>query len=193
MIYIIHRVNKISELKEINKDYGVEVDVRINNNTLYLNHEPSGKGDNFEKYLDSFNHKFLIANIKDSGIENLVINLLKNRNINFFLLDVEYPFIFQSIEKGFREIAIRLSIFEPYENLLSVKDYFDWIWIDSYKSNPLVNVDLNFLRQKKISLVCPSRWQQKNEIMLYKEFSKINNICFHSVMTSLECIKYWDE
>ena len=32
-------VNKISELKEINKDYGVEVDVRINNKTLYL-HEP---------------------------------------------------------------------------------------------------------------------------------------------------------
>lgn len=193
MIYIIHRVNKISQLKTIDEKYGVEVDIRINNQSLYLNHEPDSYGDNFETYLDNFKHKFLIANIKDSGIEDRVIKILRDRNISFFLLDVEFPYIFQSIEENFRDIAIRLSLFEPYENFLTLHEYLDWVWVDSYKINPLEKINLSELKEKKISLVCPSRWNRKSEIYKYKEFAKKNNLSFHSIMTSFENIQLWNE
>ena len=51
MIVIIHRINKIKELKKIPKKYGVEIDIRSSNKKLILSHDPHKKGDDFKKYL----------------------------------------------------------------------------------------------------------------------------------------------
>lgn len=193
MIYIIHRLNDINKLKNTDKSFGVEVDIRINNEILYLNHEPTGYGDDFQDYLDNFEHKFLVANIKEAGIEDLVIDNLTKRGINFFLLDVEYPYIFKSINNSFRDISIRQSIYEPYENFLKLNKFFDWVWVDSFESNPLIDLDLNLFKKKRLTLVCPSRWDNAREIHNYKNFAKNNDLKFHSIMTSLEYIDLWDE
>ena len=50
-----------------------------------------------KEFLNNYDKKLLIANIKESGIENISIEMIKNKNIeNFFLLDVEFPYIYQN-------------------------------------------------------------------------------------------------
>ena len=43
MIIIKHRVNTISELKKIDKKFGVEIDLRSNKSKIYLHHDPFRK------------------------------------------------------------------------------------------------------------------------------------------------------
>ena len=40
MILIKHRANKIKDLKKLNKNYGVEIDIRSKGKKLYLHHDP---------------------------------------------------------------------------------------------------------------------------------------------------------
>ena len=77
MIPIIHKVNSIENLKKIPKNYGVELDIRNSPSGLMLSHEPSNEGTLFEEYLEEYNNELLVANIKESGIENEVVKIIK--------------------------------------------------------------------------------------------------------------------
>ena len=87
MEIIVHRINKLEELKNINPIYGVEIDIRSYGNELILNHEPLKKGDRFEDFLKEYKHGTLVLNIKESGIENTVLSLIQRYNNvkNYFL------------------------------------------------------------------------------------------------------------
>ena len=90
MEIIIHRINTVKKLELIPLKYGTEIDVRSYNNKLILAHDPFKKGDNLNVYLKNYNHGTLIVNIKEAGIEYLVVKQLKKFKIkNYFLLDVE--------------------------------------------------------------------------------------------------------
>ena len=100
MEIIIHRVNLLKRLRKLPTFFGAEIDIRSKGSKLILNHEPDNKGDKFEDYLSEYKHGTLILNIKEAGIENEVIKKVKQAKINsYFLLDVEYPYIFKSIKK----------------------------------------------------------------------------------------------
>ena len=47
MIIIKHRVNTSKELKKVDKNFGVEIDLRSNRNNIYLHHDPFKKGESF--------------------------------------------------------------------------------------------------------------------------------------------------
>ena len=101
MKLIIHRINSIKELKKIPKVYGVEIDIRTYKKKLVLSHDPYRLGDDFIEYLKNYSHSLLVANIKEAGIENRVIKEIKKSKIkNYFLLDVEFPYIYKSSKKG---------------------------------------------------------------------------------------------
>ena len=51
MEIIIHRINKIKELKKIPTTFGTEVDIRAYGSKLILNHEPKQTGEGFDDYL----------------------------------------------------------------------------------------------------------------------------------------------
>ena len=87
---IIHKVNTIDKLKTVPTEYGVEIDIRIENKNLYLSHDPIVNINStclLQDFLSEFNHEFIVANIKDTGIEMLVIDTIKEFTENFFLLD----------------------------------------------------------------------------------------------------------
>ena len=63
-LLIQHRVNSIDKLKEIPHHYGVEIDIRIYKDKFILNHEPFEDGISFDSFLENYNHKFLIVNMK---------------------------------------------------------------------------------------------------------------------------------
>ena len=79
MKIIIHRVNTINLLNNIPKKFGVEIDIRFFNNKLVLAHNPSQDGVTLNEYLKKYNHSFLIANIKEAGIESLVLKEIKKK------------------------------------------------------------------------------------------------------------------
>lgn len=96
MEFIIHRVNTIKELKQIPKEYGCEIDIRTNGNKLILSHDSFTKGDDFIDYLDVYKNGTLVLNIKETGIEDIVLKEIRLRNIkSYFLLDVEFPYIYR--------------------------------------------------------------------------------------------------
>ena len=49
MEIIIHRINNLSKLKYIPKNYGVEIDVRNFKNNLILNHDPFKNGEKLDR------------------------------------------------------------------------------------------------------------------------------------------------
>ena len=114
---IIHRVNTIEFLKSIDFKFGCEVDIRTNGSNLILNHDPFKTGENFIDYLDEYNHGTLVLNIKETGIENIVLEEVQKRNIkSYFLLDVEMPYTIKACLKKEKNIAVRFSEFEPVGN-----------------------------------------------------------------------------
>jgi hypothetical protein len=162
MIIIQHRINTIEGIVKVDKKRGVEIDLRSYKNDLILEHEPFVNSVSFASWLDFFNHKFLIANIKEERIEFEVIKLLKAKKIeNFFLLDTTIPMIHNLNKEGFFNIALRCSHYESSDNYISLvknKIFNKWLWLDTI--NGLFPISLKKLIKLKdfgynVCLVCP--------------------------------------
>ena len=182
--FAIHRVNTANKLLKIDKKYGIEIDLR-KNQEIFLNHNPKIRNENFSDFLKLYKHEFLILNIKESGIENEAINLMKKANIKkFFLLDVEFPYIFQNLNK-IKNIAIRYSYYECINQNILKK--IKWIWLDTYKRPPFTK----YLKNKNIALVCPSRWSKKSDIKYYAKNILNKKINVKLIMTDEKFIRVW--
>lgn len=194
MQIIVHRINTIEQLRKIPEKYGVEIDIRETNGQLILNHEAFGTGDLLEEYLKNYHHAFIIFNIKEAGIEAKVIELAEQYSItNYFLLDVEFPYLYQAARQGIKKIAIRYSEDECIETVLKYKGMVDWVWIDTNTKLPLTKKIMKQLEGFKTCLVCPDRWGRPEDIAIYRK--KMKNLGFHmdAVMTSLSTIPEWEK
>ena len=192
MEFIIHKINTIKGLNQIPKEYGCEIDIRTDGSRLILNHDPFTSGDLLTDYLDEYKNGTLVLNIKESGIEDEVLEEVNKRGIkSYFLLDVEFPYLFDATKKGERNIAVRFSEKEPIENVSIFKDQIDWVWIDTITQLPINKSNHNVLKGFKTCLVCPSRWKRKDEISNIK--IKLNNLKFKLdfVMTEKSHIDLW--
>ncbi|MBI4452507.1 hypothetical protein HY637_03695 [Candidatus Woesearchaeota archaeon] len=194
MLKIIHRVNKISELKNIPKEYGVEVDIRTKGKNLILNHEPFQGGDLLDDYLSNFRHAFIVLEVKEEGIEKQVIRLCEKHQITkYFLLNVSFPFMYILAKEGVRRMAIRFSEFENVQTCLSLGNRVKWIWVDTFTKLPLnkkIYRDLDSLGFK-ICLVSPERWNRQYQIKKYKSYLAKNKIKIDAVMVSQEHANKW--
>ena len=88
--FICHRVNKMDELKNIDTQFGVEIDLRDDHKSgnIILAHDPFIDGEYFEDYLKIYKNNTLILNVKSERIEIESLNLLEKYNINnYFFLD----------------------------------------------------------------------------------------------------------
>ena len=194
MELIAHKINKLKELNQLPEKYGAEVDLRSSGSQIILNHDPFKKGDTLKNYLNEYNHKTLILNTKESGIEIEVIRIVKQYKIkSFFLLDVEMPLICRSSRNLNKYLSIRFSEFEPIETLNKFKNNVGWVWIDTFTKLPITKKNLKIIRNFNSCLVCPERWGRPNEIKLY--FNKLKKLNFfpNSVMTSLKHLKTWEK
>ncbi len=166
MLKIQHRVNSLKKLKDLNKNFGVEIDIRSFNKKLILNHEPFKKSVLLNEYLEKFNHKFLILNVKEEGIENLILNYLKKFKIkNYFLLDVTVPKIFEFVKKKKKSnLCLRISKFENLSNLNFFYKKINWVWVDTFDNKiPLNFNDLKYYSKRfKLCLVSPELIKSNN-------------------------------
>ena len=192
MDIVIHRVNTIEKLETISVTYGCEIDIRANGSRLILNHEPFMDGENLTDFLDNYKHGLLVLNIKEAGIEDTVLQEVRTRGIDcYFLLDVEFPYIYQATRAGEQAIAMRYSEDESIETVLKYKGMVDWVWIDTNTCLPLDKDIVDKLSMFKTCLVCPERWGRPDDIKTYLAYLKNLNMEIDAVMTSIRYAERW--
>ena len=180
--FICHRINTVNELKNIDKEFGVEIDLRDDHKSgkIILSHDPFVDGEHFEDYLKEYNHNTLILNIKSERIEIESLKLLEKYNIkNYFFLDSSFPMIYL-LNKDYKNnnIACRFSEYENINNFIDNKNMFTTIWIDCFTKFPLnkENYELIKNENKKICIVSPELQKQPEKIFEYKNYIIENNI-----------------
>ena len=158
MKIIKHRCNTIKDLKATPIRYGAEVDIRSEGSELIIHHEPFIGGESFEKWIDSYKHGTLILNVKEEGLEERTIALLRSKGItDYFFLDQSFPFLIKWSKKGENRCAVRVSEFESIETTLTLAGKVDWVWVDCFSKFPLSKIDEQRLKQAgfKLCLVSP--------------------------------------
>lgn len=195
-IPIIHKVNTIEKLKTVPQNYGVEIDIRFENNNLYLSHDliaDKASKCSLESFLLEYNHEFIVANIKDTGIESDVIQAISQTTNNFFLLDFEIPFLFHKNKKIKKYLSTRYSIFEQTSKESEVINYVDWIWVDTFSDFPINEININNLPNLKKCLVSPERWGREGDISKIVKFMHKHKINFELIMTDLNMVDIWSK
>ncbi len=194
MEFIAHRVNTIEELKKIPQNCGVEIDVRDNNDKLYLSHDPFSNGDDLEEYLQYYNHGIMILNVKSERIEYKCIELLEKYSIKqYFFLDSSIPMIYLLSNSGNTNFAVRFSEIEPIELAIAMKDRAKWIWVDCFSKLPINSVNSKLLKNLgyKICIVSPELQGQQEKIKEYKEYLLKNNITCDAVCSKIYNFSKW--
>ena len=134
MLKVRHRVNDTQTLLRTPLNMGVEIDLRSLNHEIILAHDPFSPGELFKDWLQWYDHSMIILNVKEDGLEESILALLKKFGVtNFFFLDQPYPTIRKTISSGCSKIALRLSEFEGIENLQKMKGLVEWVWVDSFE------------------------------------------------------------
>ncbi|MBI2578457.1 MAG: hypothetical protein HYW26_01970 [Candidatus Aenigmarchaeota archaeon] len=183
MIIAMHRVNTIEDLKKTPVGLGVETDLRSDGKDIILHHEPFfGNGEKLEDFISRYSHEFIILDIKSEGIERRAIDIVENAGIkDYYLLNVNFPFIMKLAKTGFRKMSVRFSDFESADACLAMKNKADFVWVESFSKLALTKeVCKKLSRHFRLSLVSPELYG-RNEIEIYKK--KLKGMDIHSVCT----------
>lgn len=195
MIFISHRVNKVEELRGLELQYGVEIDLRDNvNGTVYMEHDPFTPGEDFESYLKEYKHGLMILNIKSERIEYKVLELIKKYNIKeYFFLDSSFPMIKQLAFEGERNIALRYSEYEGLDTLKVMQGKVEWVWVDCFTKIPLNREIYNEIKSMgyKLCFVSPELQGQGEKLESYAEYIKDQGIIFDAICTKKYNIEKW--
>jgi hypothetical protein len=194
--FICHRINTVDELLKIPTIFGVELDLRDGDyKQLYLQHDPYIRGECFESYLKSYNHKTMILNIKSERIEPTCIELIGKYNIqSYFFLDSNLPMIYLlNIKHNNNNIACRFSEFEPIENYRCIKHMINWTWIDCFTYQPLTQDIYSEIHKDgtKICIVSPELQGQPQKIQNYRYYFIENDMLPHAICCKLSNIIHW--
>ena len=174
-LIICHRKNTIKQLIDTPIEYGVEIDVRSYNNKIVLNHDPMRSGETFNNWIKKFNHKFLIINIKEEGLEKYIRKILKKKNIKeFFFLDQSFPFLVKTINSKEKRCAVRFSEYEDIKTAYNLKNKIKWVWVDYFNKFSLNKSISNTLRKKKINIcVVSPELVKKNSLQSIKKLKNL--------------------
>lgn len=179
---IWHRVNTIEELKDIDINDGVEIDVRSNKGIPYLSHYINEDGILFEDWLKHYKLKgTLVINVKEEGLETIIIELLVKYNItNYMFLDEPFWYLLNSSRQfSNKNFAIRVSKFESVETALKSRELSDWVWYDYF--DDYINIDdIHKLNEAGFKVIIPSP-ELVNSTKDYEHILKENNIAIWAI------------
>lgn len=138
MKLIAHRRNTIADLNATPRECGVEVDIRSQGDRLVIHHDPFQAGESFDAWIAGYQHGTLILNVKEEGLEQRLITLMRERGINdWFFLDQSFPFLLKTVATGERRTSVRVSEYESIDTALSLAGKVDWVWVDCFTRFPL--------------------------------------------------------
>jgi len=157
MQIIAHRRNTVEELKATPAEYGIETDIRSYGDRLIVSHEPFLDAVSFNEWIKYFQHKTLILNIKEEGIEYRIKEIVERRGIkDFFFLDLSFPYLLKMVNTGEKRVAVRFSEFESLDTVLGFVGKADWVWIDCFTKLALTRASYDALHGRfKLCVVSP--------------------------------------
>ena len=187
MILIKHRVNKIKDLKKLDRVYGVEIDIRSKGKKLYLHHDPYVRGESFTTWLKYYNHKIIVLNVKEEGLESQIIEILKKNKINnFFFHDQSFSTLLKNMNNT--KVSIRFSEYEDLKNKNFLFKKIKWLWCDNFTRIDLKYNFFKYLKRKKVKicLVSPELISLKRQ----KEIKKLHfNLKKKNLLPDAICTK----
>ena len=136
-LVVAHRRNTPDQLTQTPRELGVEMDLRSQGDRLVVTHEPFDDGVDFEEWLDSYDHAFLVANVKEEGLEERVEAALAARGIEeWTYLDQSFPFLVKTLRRGETRCMVRISEYESVKTALALVPPLvprpRWVWLDSF-------------------------------------------------------------
>ena len=182
-----HRINESHRLIDIPSHDGVEIDLRSMGERIVLQHDPFLEGEDLVSWLDHWNGQELILNVKEEGLENRILEILKLSSIeNYFFLDQSFPFMIKSLNSGNRNVAGRVSDLESIETVLGLK--CNWVWLDCFLGNWKYLIDAVPVLQsqgKRLCLVSPElvRTGSENEMRDLQNLIRENQLNLDAVCT----------
>jgi len=189
---ILHRINTIDLLEKTSSNFGVEIDIRSNGESLILHHDPFKQGELFKDWIKSYHHGTLILNVKEEGLESPLLKLMNKYQINdFFFLDQSFPFLRKTALMGESRCAVRVSEYENIETVLSLSGMVDWVWVDCFTRFPLKKKDADQLTNAgfRLCLVSPElqgRKERTHVIEFRRELEQLG------IKGDAVCTKYAD-
>ncbi len=192
--FIAHRINTIAQLRDLPRDYGVEVDLRDRGEKVIMQHDPFADGEDFADYLDQYRHGTMILNIKSERIEHRVAEMLAARGVSrYFFLDCSFPMIVALSRAGERNIALRFSEFEGLDTILAMQGRVGWVWVDCFSRLPIGGETYAALTEAgfKLCLVSPDLVGRAEEIPDYRRQIASEGIVFDAICTKAANIPLW--
>ena len=191
----MHRVNSSNQLRGLDTNYGVEVDLRSDGNSIIINHDPFKKGELFDDWIKYYKHKTLILNVKEEGLEAKLIEIMKFHEVtDYFFLDQTFPFLLKFSDACEKRCAARLSEFESIETVLKVSDKIKWVWVDCFNHFPIGKEQIQMLKKLSLNIcvVSPELQGRDNskKILEFKQFLLSHGLTFDAVCTKRPDI--WD-
>lgn len=196
MKLIAHRRNTLAELAATPAGYGVEVDIRSYADRLVIHHDPFVAGQDFDAWIAAYRHGTLILNVKEEGLEQRLLSVMRERGIeDFFFLDQSFPFLVKTCSGGERRSAVRVSEFEPVDTALSLAGRVAWVWVDCFSRFPLDEAAHRRLKTAGFSLCVVSpelqgRWDDAEVLAIRRRFADFGAEP-DAVCTKLERIGVW--
>ena len=197
MEYIAHRINTLAELRNLPREYGVELDLRDDlDGRIYIAHNPFEKGEDFEEYIKEYRHGTMILNVKSERIEYKLQEILKKYYIeNYFFLDSTFPMIYALSGQGEKNIALRLSEFEGMDTIRNMAGRVNRVWIDCFTKIPIGKKEYKELKDLgyKLCFVSPELEGRENDLADYADFLMQNDLQVDAVCTKEYNIIKWEE
>lgn len=185
-------MNTVTELRELPREYGAEIDVRAWENDLVLHHDPFHEGERLEDYLAEYDHGLLIVNVKETGIEDDALDMVRKHGArDYFLLDVEFPYLYKASQLGERALAIRYSEVEGLDTVKQFKGLVDWTWIDVNTTLPLDKNSVATLSHFRNCLVSPDLWNRPQDITNYIQQMNDLRFCPDAVVAKRSNLDAW--
>ncbi len=187
MIIVRHRANGIDDLLSTPHDQGVEIDVRSMDGELIVQHDPFKNGEKLSDWICSFRHKLLILNVKEEGLEEIIIEILASFKItSYFFLDQSFPSLYKLSRVKPEVCSTRASEFESIESAKLLNP--GWVWFDSHTANwDYLSNSLESLRGTSIKtcLVSPElqRPNYEQEVIELKSMINARSIHFDAICT----------
>lgn len=132
-LLVAHRRNAPAELAATPAHLGIEMDIRSHGDRLVVTHEPFDPGVDLEEWLDGYAHAYLVANVKEEGLEERVEAALAARGIGeWAYLDQSFPFLVRTVRRGETRCMVRVSEYESVATALALQPRAQWVWLDSF-------------------------------------------------------------
>jgi hypothetical protein len=196
MILIAHRVNSVKSLNKVPHRFGIEIDIRSIGRDLILQHDPFERGELLATWLDAYQHKTLILNVKEEGLEPELIKLMNSKGIDdYFFLDQSFPFIVKSFKNHEKRCAVRVSDFESIETAITISGKINWVWVDCFSHFPLNKNDALRLKDAgfNLCLVSPELHEVKADEVIKQFIAAIKENAINPDAVCTKRLDLWED